>query len=46
MKILINEMRGCRKGPQDWFTGTVWIDEIVAAAAPGIRIPWGRRCMY
>ena len=34
MKILTNEMRGCRKGPQDWFTGTVWIDEIVAAAAP------------
>ena len=34
MKILTSEMRGCRKGPQDWFTGTVWIDEIVAAAAP------------
>ncbi len=35
MKILTNEMRGCRKGPQDWFTGTVWIDEIVAAARAG-----------
>jgi quercetin dioxygenase-like cupin family protein len=34
MKILTNEMRGCRKGPPDWFTGTVWIDEVVAAAAP------------
>jgi len=34
MKILTNEMRGCRKGPQDWFSGTVWIDEIVAVGAP------------
>ncbi len=27
-------MRGCRKGPAAWFTGTVWIDEIVTAPAP------------
>jgi quercetin dioxygenase-like cupin family protein len=34
MKILTNQMRGCRKGPEAWFTGTVWIDEIVTGAAP------------
>jgi quercetin dioxygenase-like cupin family protein len=34
LKILTNAMRGCRKGPSDWFTGTVWIDEVVAGAAP------------
>jgi quercetin dioxygenase-like cupin family protein len=34
MKILTNAMRGCRKGPHAWFTGTVWLDEIVIAEAP------------
>jgi quercetin dioxygenase-like cupin family protein len=34
MKILTNQMRSCRKGPEAWFTGTVWIDEIVTGAAP------------
>jgi quercetin dioxygenase-like cupin family protein len=34
MKILTNEMRGCRKGPEAWFTGTVWIEEIVTGAKP------------
>ena len=34
MKILSDEMRGCRKGPEEWFTGTVWIDEIVTGTAP------------
>ena len=34
MKILTNQMRGCRKGPEAWFTGTVWIDEIVTPPAP------------
>ena len=34
MKILTNGMRGCRKGPEAWFTGTVWVDEIVTGAAP------------
>ena len=34
MKILTSEMRGCRRGPADWFTGTVWVDEIVIAPAP------------
>ena len=27
-------MRACRKGPEAWFTGTVWIDEVVTGAAP------------
>jgi len=34
MKILTNQMRGCRKGPEAWFTGVVWIDEIVTGATP------------
>jgi quercetin dioxygenase-like cupin family protein len=34
MKILGNEMRWCRRGPGDWFSGTVWIDEVVTAGAP------------
>ena len=34
MKILKNEQRGCRKGPEDWFTGTVWIEELVTGNEP------------
>ena len=34
MKIFTNGMRGCRKGPEAWFTGTVWIDEVVTGSAP------------
>jgi quercetin dioxygenase-like cupin family protein len=34
MKILTDTKRACRKGPADWFTGTVWIDEVVTAGAP------------
>lgn len=34
MKILTNQMRSCRKGPEDWFTGNVWIDEVATGAAP------------
>ncbi|WP_263384745.1 (R)-mandelonitrile lyase [Granulicella arctica] len=34
MKILFEGIRGCRKGPEQWFTGTVWIDEVVAGNAP------------
>ena len=51
MKILTSEMRGCRRGPEEWFTGTVWVDEIVIAAParmkafrvsfePGARTAW------
>jgi quercetin dioxygenase-like cupin family protein len=34
MKILPSENRGCRRGPEAWFTGTVWIDEVVAGSPP------------
>ena len=34
MKILPNIARGCRKGPEKWFTGTVWIDEVITGALP------------
>jgi len=34
MKILTNEMRGGFQGPKEWFTGMVWVDEIVIAPAP------------
>jgi quercetin dioxygenase-like cupin family protein len=34
MKIITNEMRSCRKGPEAWFTGAVWIDEVVTGASP------------
>ena len=35
MKILGNVERGCRRGPEDWFTGVVWVDSVVDAAALG-----------
>jgi quercetin dioxygenase-like cupin family protein len=34
MKILPTDVRVCRPGPAAWFTGTVWIDEIVTGTAP------------
>ena len=34
MNILSSETRRCFQGPKDWFTGTVWVDEIVIAPAP------------
>jgi len=34
MRILTNTMRACRKGPDAWFTGTVWINEVVTGASP------------
>jgi quercetin dioxygenase-like cupin family protein len=34
MKILTAEARGCRKGPEAWFTGTVWLNEIISPVAP------------
>ena len=51
MKILTSEERSCRRGPADWFTGTVWLDEVVIAAParmkafrvsfePGARTAW------
>jgi len=51
MKILSSEMRSCRRGPEDWFSGTVWLDEVVIAEParmkafrvsfePGARTAW------
>jgi quercetin dioxygenase-like cupin family protein len=34
MKILPNEIRSCRKGQAEWFTGSVWIDDVVPITAP------------
>jgi quercetin dioxygenase-like cupin family protein len=34
MKIVKSGDRGCRKGSGEWFTGDVWVDGIVEAAAP------------
>jgi quercetin dioxygenase-like cupin family protein len=34
MKILTTESRGSRKGPDAWFTGTVWLNEISSPVAP------------
>jgi quercetin dioxygenase-like cupin family protein len=34
MKIVSSSERGCKKAPADWFTGDVWVDDIVTAAAP------------
>ena len=30
----VEQMRGSRRGPEDWFTGTVSLDEVVTAGAP------------
>jgi quercetin dioxygenase-like cupin family protein len=34
MKILTAEARGSRKGPDAWFTGVVWLNEIISPGAP------------
>jgi quercetin dioxygenase-like cupin family protein len=34
MKILANETRSHRKGPEAWFTGTVWIEELLRTPEP------------
>ncbi|HEX8712660.1 MAG TPA: cupin domain-containing protein [Terracidiphilus sp.] len=34
MKIVSESMRPSLRGPETWFTGTTWIDEIVTGAAP------------
>ncbi len=34
MEILQSAARSSRKGPAEYFTGTVWVDEIVRAAEP------------
>jgi len=34
MNIISAEDRSTRRAPSDWFTGTVWIDEIAVQSAP------------
>ena len=34
MKIVSGEDRPTRQGSPEWFTGTVWVDDIVVGAAP------------
>lgn len=34
MQILTSPQRPCRKGPAEYFTGTVWIDQVVIGKAP------------
>ena len=34
MKILGNSERACRRGPENWFTGPVWMDIVVEPTAP------------
>jgi quercetin dioxygenase-like cupin family protein len=34
MKVLRSETLGCRRGPAEWFTGTVWIDDVATACPP------------
>jgi len=49
MKILREEDRGCKPGPATWFSGIVWLDEVVVSAklkvtrvgfGPGSRTAW------
>ncbi len=49
MRILREQGRGCRRGPPAWFSGIVWLDEVVTAATlkvtrvsfePGARTAW------
>jgi quercetin dioxygenase-like cupin family protein len=34
MKVVRSNERTSRKGPADYFTGTVWVDEILVGSAP------------
>lgn len=34
MKILSSKDRASRKGPSDWFSGNVWLDEIAVGVEP------------
>ena len=52
MKILGNAERGCKRGPEAWFSGMVWMDSVVEPTAlakgqavlvtfaPGARTAW------
>ena len=34
MKVFPSEVLACFRGPESWFTGAVWLNEIVTAEAP------------
>lgn len=36
MKITKSEGLACRKGPPSWFSGEVWLDEIVSGGSPAL----------
>ena len=36
MKVLPSETLACRRGPEAWFTGAVWLDEIVTGGTPAL----------
>ena len=52
MKIVGNGERGCKRGPEGWFSGLVWMDSVVEPTvpsrtqavlvtfAPGARTAW------
>ncbi|HEX8710965.1 MAG TPA: cupin domain-containing protein [Terracidiphilus sp.] len=41
MKIITPSQRASRKGPDEWFTGKVWIDEIAVGEEPS-RVRFAR----
>ena len=34
MRVIASNARGSAKGPAEWFTGTVWLDEIAVGVPP------------
>ena len=49
MRILREETRSCRRGPEAWFSGIVWLDEVITSSIlvatrvsfePGARTAW------
>jgi quercetin dioxygenase-like cupin family protein len=36
MKISASESLACRKGPPAWFSGEVWLDDIVTGGSPAL----------
>ena len=36
MKISSSDDLTCRKGPQAWFTGDVWLDEVITGGSPAL----------
>ena len=38
MKILSEETRTTKRGPDAWFSGTVWLDDVLAAGSVSLKI--------